>query len=249
MNKYNIKEIKNVLQTQPWSCVISGATFVAIRFIYLLANYTKITPNQITLLNFILTIFVGISFVTGNFILGAFFYWLCFMFDIVDGGLARVTGKTSRIGDFYDAFNDGFKIFVSIISLTYGYVFILNHSIDFLFMFNVVLFLFFNLFCTANWLILTKNILMNKKEEGDKKINDIMISKTTGLINKYFTFCFRIKIKPMYMSGDVCMLLFIVGAIFFINELSVFLFFINFLLSIYFIAETYIIYNTFKKMA
>lgn len=248
MKKYKIQDIQNVLQAQPWSCIVSGATFVAVRLIYWIANHTKITPNQITFLNFVLTISVGISFATGHFIVGALFYWLCFVFDIVDGGLARVTGKTSRIGDFYDAFNDGFKIFVSIISLVYGYVFVLHYQVNFLLLFNVALFLFFNLFATSNWLILTKNVLMNKKREEDKKVNDTMIDNANGLLNKYFKFCFKLKIKPMYMSGDVNMLLFIIGAVFFMEQLINFLFLVNFLLLIYFVAETYVIYNTFRKM-
>ncbi|MFA4720629.1 CDP-alcohol phosphatidyltransferase family protein [Pyrococcus kukulkanii] len=79
---------------------------LAVRLAYLLSRYNRISPNLITTVSLSLGIISAISFCIGKEIFGALFYYLSFLFDCVDGKLARITGKASLFGAFYDALVD-----------------------------------------------------------------------------------------------------------------------------------------------
>ncbi len=64
----------------------------------------KINPNIITLMGFPLLSLAGYSFFQGNLVIGAFFYYVYFILDLIDGKWARLINKTSRLGarlDYY----------------------------------------------------------------------------------------------------------------------------------------------------
>ena len=64
----------------------------------------KINPNFITLMVFPLLSLAGYSFIKGNLAIGAFFYYVYFLLDLIDGKWARLTKQTSRLGtrlDYY----------------------------------------------------------------------------------------------------------------------------------------------------
>lgn len=64
----------------------------------------KINPNFITLMGFPLLSLAGYSFFKGKLVIGAFFYYVYFLLDLIDGKWARLIGKTSRLGarlDYY----------------------------------------------------------------------------------------------------------------------------------------------------
>jgi len=71
----------------------------AARFI----SWTKISPNLISLIGFLLT--VGVAFVigAGYLRLGGLLVLAAAGFDALDGTLARLTGRTSRFGAFLDS--------------------------------------------------------------------------------------------------------------------------------------------------
>ncbi|MBY0400219.1 CDP-alcohol phosphatidyltransferase family protein [Myxococcota bacterium] len=61
-----------------------------------------ISPNHVTLLSYVLALLTGFEFWEGDFGTGLVCAWLMTFLDTVDGKLARVTLKTSRIGDVLD---------------------------------------------------------------------------------------------------------------------------------------------------
>lgn len=63
---------------------------------------SKITPNMVTGLGWLLTIFCGFAFYYGEFFLGLCAAWLMTFLDTVDGKLARVTLQSSKIGHAMD---------------------------------------------------------------------------------------------------------------------------------------------------
>ncbi len=79
---------------------------LAVRLAYVLSKYNRISPNLVTTISLFLGIISAISFYIGKDIFGALFYYLSFLFDCVDGKLARITNKTSSFGAFYDALVD-----------------------------------------------------------------------------------------------------------------------------------------------
>ncbi len=62
----------------------------------------NITPNMVTSLGWLLTIFSGFAFYFGEFLIGLLAAWVMTFLDTVDGKLARVTLQASKIGHIMD---------------------------------------------------------------------------------------------------------------------------------------------------
>lgn len=70
---------------------------------------TGITPNALTLLGFLLNVGVAWVLSTGHFLLGGFLVLIVGAFDLLDGALARVTGKSTRFGALLDSTIDRYS--------------------------------------------------------------------------------------------------------------------------------------------
>ncbi len=85
---------------------------------------TKITPNQVTIVRFLLTLPVCLYFFSrGTYldnIIGLILYLVLIIFDWVDGHLARITGKTSTIGHWIDEVFDRILVLIIFGSLFYA---------------------------------------------------------------------------------------------------------------------------------
>jgi len=62
----------------------------------------RLTPNMVTVTGMLLVVYAGIAFYQGDYWLGLAAGWLMTFLDTVDGKLARVTIKSSRIGHVLD---------------------------------------------------------------------------------------------------------------------------------------------------
>ncbi len=62
-----------------------------------------VTPNMITLMGLALNVGVALIIASGQPVLGGICVLLANAFDMLDGALARVTGKASRFGAFLDS--------------------------------------------------------------------------------------------------------------------------------------------------
>jgi phosphatidylglycerophosphate synthase len=85
---------------------------VAVPVARVLARRRSITPDQITMLSLILGLATGPLYAIGTqwaFISGAVVYYLSFMFDCVDGKVARLLGTSSERGKALDAMADGLR--------------------------------------------------------------------------------------------------------------------------------------------
>jgi phosphatidylglycerophosphate synthase len=81
------------------------------------------TPNQVTLLSFVIGLFSAYSFSRGGFastLLGALLLQLSIIVDCVDGELARYTRKFSSLGAWLDAVTDRVKEYLVFFGLAYG---------------------------------------------------------------------------------------------------------------------------------
>jgi CDP-diacylglycerol--glycerol-3-phosphate 3-phosphatidyltransferase len=83
-----------------------------------LANYpgillvkTKITPNQITFLGLIVNCAVAYLIADGNlsYLYIGILIWVAGFFDALDGSVARITGKTTKFGNFWDSVLDRYS--------------------------------------------------------------------------------------------------------------------------------------------
>ena len=93
---------------------------LAAPLVYLFAK-TRCTPNQITFISTLIMIFACLSMI---FIEGTLGLWiavsgieLSYIFDCVDGQLARVTKRSSAVGGDLDFMMDELKAYLLIVSI------------------------------------------------------------------------------------------------------------------------------------
>jgi hypothetical protein len=113
-------------------------------------KYTKLTPNNITFLGALLFLFSLVFYFNGSPVIAAIIFQLSFMLDIVDGNIAILRKKQSKLGAFLDISLDWIKP-----GVLYLILFFVTQNI-----FLLVL-LLINYLAAANWRI-TNNILCEK---------------------------------------------------------------------------------------
>jgi phosphatidylglycerophosphate synthase len=123
MQHYTYKEIRNTDGSiTTWWEIIFLNRFVY-RLTWILANYTRVTPNQITLASFMLCILSAYSFLYGTWsymVFGAFLFEFSYILDCIDGRIARLKGLESRFGAYLDKTTDITKYFIIVICIVYG---------------------------------------------------------------------------------------------------------------------------------
>lgn len=117
-----LAEVNKTLQLKSWWAAFLVLP-IANRLVVFVVNKTRCTPNQITFLASGCRIFSGLLFCAGYqtfLIWGAFFYYLAYVLDCVDGPVARLTGQTSVIGQYLDHLSDLVGDIFILLSLAWG---------------------------------------------------------------------------------------------------------------------------------
>jgi hypothetical protein len=102
------------------------------RFIARWAARRGLTPNQVTLISIALGVAAAACFATGDrpwMVLGGVLIYFAFVFDCVDGQVARYARKFGVLGAWLDATFDRFKEYVVFAGLAVGYV-VAGHGDD-----------------------------------------------------------------------------------------------------------------------
>ncbi|MQA77027.1 MAG: CDP-alcohol phosphatidyltransferase family protein [Streptosporangiales bacterium] len=89
----------------------------------LLANHTRLTPNQLSLVAFVVGLGSASVFLLGDWpwlVLGAVLFYLAFYIDCLDGKIARLKGTGSTFGQWLDFIFDRVRIFLCVLGLTVG---------------------------------------------------------------------------------------------------------------------------------
>jgi archaetidylinositol phosphate synthase len=84
---------------------------------------TRVTPNHLTTLRLLIGLAGAVCLARGDFFhinIGAFLIVLSNFVDHTDGELARISGKTSRIGHFYDLAADAIVTILLFLGMGYG---------------------------------------------------------------------------------------------------------------------------------
>ncbi|TMR20888.1 CDP-alcohol phosphatidyltransferase family protein [Nonomuraea turkmeniaca] len=95
------------------------------RFIARWAARRGLTPNQVTMISIALGVAAAACFATGDrpwMVLGGVLIYFAFVFDCVDGQVARYARKFGVLGAWLDATFDRFKEYVVFAGLAVGYV-------------------------------------------------------------------------------------------------------------------------------
>ncbi|GEM_PF-139474 len=104
---------------------------------------TPFTPNQLSFLNFLLTLFVAWLVAGGrpvNTIIGGFLFQFASIFDGCDGEVATLKLKDSRQGAMFDTIMDYLSYIVFIIGVTIGAYHTTHNSWMWVFMAGIVIF-------------------------------------------------------------------------------------------------------------
>lgn len=72
---------------------------------------TKITPDQLTFIGFLVNCIVGYFIAIGkfNFITTGVLIWIAGFFDALDGSVARASGRVTVFGNFFDSVMDRYS--------------------------------------------------------------------------------------------------------------------------------------------
>src|SRR5436309_614214 len=82
-----------------------------------LVGASGISPNALTFLGLALSLGAAWIVVSGNLLLGGVAFLVANAFDMLDGAVARATGKASRFGAFLDSVTDRYDEGVLFIAL------------------------------------------------------------------------------------------------------------------------------------
>lgn len=122
-NCYSFEEVRNSAKlTDAW-WTVKVIDPIALRLTYLFANYTGLTPNQITIFSLILGLLSAYFFLKGdypNLVLGAIAMELSFVFDCVDGKIARLKKTGTQFGAYWDFMQDRVLQFAALFTLIWG---------------------------------------------------------------------------------------------------------------------------------
>lgn len=83
---------------------------------------TGVTPNNLTVIGFILTGITAFFLANGYFRWGGALLFLAGMFDMLDGSLARATAQSSKFGAFLDSTLDRYSESFTFLALVYYYL-------------------------------------------------------------------------------------------------------------------------------
>jgi len=89
-----------------------------------------LTPNMLTMIGLTITAASAILIAAGHFIAGGVVLIFAALFDILDGAVARVTGKVYRYGAFLDSTTDRYAEGFTYIALLYYYVANGHHTVE-----------------------------------------------------------------------------------------------------------------------
>lgn len=119
---YSLRDVELKLQRKSWWAMLFVLPF-ARRLSLFIINRTNITPNAITLGAFIFVPLAALGYGHGSYyglIFGALFFEINYLFDCVDGTVARVKKLGSSLGAYLDPMLDRWRIVILTLAMAYG---------------------------------------------------------------------------------------------------------------------------------
>lgn len=121
--RYTYSDVKKTFKPVDAWWTVAIADPIAGRLTLFLANYTNITPNIVTVFAFALSFAAAFLFyqaVPISLALGTLLFEIGFIFDCVDGKLARLKGLESKQGEILDYLFDRIGFFLLLGGLMFG---------------------------------------------------------------------------------------------------------------------------------
>jgi phosphatidylglycerophosphate synthase len=124
LKKNKIEKLRSCIKAKDgwWASVFAGP--VANRFLEPICEISWLTPNQITVVSFLVGLFAAYFFLKGDYsslVIGAILVQLSFVIDCMDGQFARYSKKFSAFGAWLDRISDRLKDFAYFFTLSWGF--------------------------------------------------------------------------------------------------------------------------------
>jgi len=95
-----------------------------------LLRLLRVTPNMLTLVGLVISAGAGLLVAVGQLVPGGVVLLLAGAFDILDGAVARVTGKVYRYGAFLDSTTDRYAEGFTYMGLLWYFIFNGHHTVE-----------------------------------------------------------------------------------------------------------------------
>jgi phosphatidylglycerophosphate synthase len=206
--KYSFDDVEKCLQRKSWWAIVFVLPF-ARRLALFLTNRTKITPNQVTLGAFVLVLPAIFFYAQGSYwatVLAVSLFEINYLFDCVDGTMARLRKISSPFGGYLDAILDRVRIFFMCLAIGYGY-WCSDHSVEIVF-----------------WLLLylgVNNLIIISMGYQERTLAKAGFSSRLGaelisdgrrtLLNRWFHYAGKRNLMPYYHDVELDALVFVVG--------------------------------------
>lgn len=120
---YTKEDVRRTLKARDawWTVLLVDP--LATPVVRFLANHTRVTPNQLSFLAFLLGLGSAGAFLAADYrwlVLGAVLFYLAFYVDCLDGKIARLKGTGSTWGQWLDFIFDRIRIFLCVLALIVG---------------------------------------------------------------------------------------------------------------------------------
>ncbi len=109
---------------------------ITIPLVYLMVNYTKITPNIISILSLFFGFGSAYAYFDGHVVIGGVLYFISYIFDATDGKVARIKKNGNVYGGWFDIAID--RVNLTLISTAISYNYFLQHDSTFLVFLNCI---------------------------------------------------------------------------------------------------------------
>ncbi len=195
----SIKELKKITHkpnaeiNDPSSAIIFRRISIYFTFLFL---HTSITANQVTMLGMIITIIASFLFSFSTYeasIIASFLLFLAYLFDWVDGEIARYRKSSSLNGAYLDDIGYYMMEILPFIGLSFGAYTIFNHIfvfiLGFLAVFSITFVRLVNLMRYSFYFeyVLKKKVKYNKKK-GIKERKSFLFKSIKKIVNILFQF-------------------------------------------------------------
>lgn len=113
--KYPYSEIKNSFHAREAWINVFFFKYFTVPLTYVITNYTRITPNIISIISLILGLASAYYYFAGMPLMAGGLYFVSYVFDAIDGKVARITKTGTPYGAWFDIAID--RVNLTLISL------------------------------------------------------------------------------------------------------------------------------------
>lgn len=206
---YTLDDIEMKLQRKSWWAMLFVLPF-ARRLSLFIINHTSLTPNAITLGAFFFIPFAALGYGYGSYyglLYGALFFEINYLFDCIDGTVARVKKLGTPLGTYLDPMLDRFRIVILTLALAYGQY---KATGDLAVVYLLFLYLGMN-----NLILFTRSAqekALSKMARGSTMGVDLARSTmSSGLLAWWFRKTTDRNIMPYYHDIELDALVFVIG--------------------------------------